>query len=104
MLDCSFVYCDDGAFNPKQGNYAPNSLHPVYERQLFKPILSGEKPHQKNILLDNESTKLIDLGDGIASISFKTKMNVISFTVIKAVGEALDHLKGVDLVRGRGWR
>ena len=92
-LSCSYVYCEDGAYNPTLGTYAPRSTHPVYERQLFKPTLAGERAHEQNILLESESTKLIDLGEGIASISFNTKMNVISFAVIQDIDKALDYLE-----------
>ena len=95
-LNCSQVYCDDGAFNPKLGTYVPQSTHPVYERQLFKPILTGEKAHEQDILLESESVKLIDLGEGIASISFKTKMNVLSAAVITDTDNALDFLEAND--------
>ena len=92
-LNCSYVYCEDGAFNPTLGTYVPRSTHPVYERQLFKPILAGEKVHEQNILLESESIKLIDLGEGIASISFNTKMNVLSASVITGIDSALDYLE-----------
>ena len=93
VFERSFVYGDEGAFNPKLGEYIPRSTHPVYERQLFKPVFAGEKVHDQKILIDGDMTKLIDLGDGVASISFKTKMNVISLGVIPGVGEALDFLE-----------
>ena len=72
-MNRSVVYSDEGAFNPKLDKYVPRSTHPVYERQLFKPVLAGEKAHEQDILLESDSIKLIDLGDGIASISFKNK-------------------------------
>ena len=56
-------------------------------------MLAGEKAHEQDILLESEGTKLIDLGDGIASISFKTKMNVLSASVITGIDGALDHLE-----------
>jgi 3-hydroxyacyl-CoA dehydrogenase len=76
--------------------YVPRSTHPVYERQLFKPVLAGEKAHEQDILLESDSIKLIDLGDGIASISFKTKMNVLSASVITGINSALDYLENND--------
>jgi len=92
-MNRSVVYSDEGAFNPKLDKYVPRSTHPVYERQLFKPVLAGEKAHEQDILLESDSIKLIDLGDGIASISFKTKMNVLSASVITGIDGALDHLE-----------
>ncbi len=96
MLDRSFVYCDDGAFNPKSNQYAPRSSHPVYERQLFKPMLHGERKHRQEILHESDMTKMIDLGDGVASISFKTKMNVLSGGVLIDISKCLDFLEGND--------
>ena len=96
VLDRSFVYCDDGAFNPKSNQYTPRSSHPVYERQLFKPMLHGERKHRQEILHESDMTKMIDLGDGVASISFKTKMNVLSGGVLIDISKCLDFLEGND--------
>ena len=93
VLDKSFVYSDEGAYDPNKNKYIPRSSHPVYDRQLFKPLLKGEKQHQQDILLDGESTKLVDIGDGIASISFKTKMNVLSSSVLTELPKCLDFLE-----------
>jgi 3-hydroxyacyl-CoA dehydrogenase len=93
VLDKSFVYSDEGAYDPNKNQYIPRSSHPVYERQLFKPLLKGEKQHKQNILLDGESTKLVDIGDGVATISFKTKMNVLSSSVLTELPKCLDFLE-----------
>ena len=93
VLDKSFVYSDEGAYDPNKNQYTPRSSHPVYDRQLFKPLLKGEKQHQQDILLDGESTKLVDIGNGIASISFKTKMNVLSSSVLTELPKCLDFLE-----------
>ena len=93
VLDKSFVYSDEGAYNPNKNQYTPRSSHPVYDRQLLKPLLKGEKQHQQEILLDGESTKLVNIGDGVASISFKTKMNVLSSSVLTELPKCLDFLE-----------
>ena len=93
VLDKSFVYSDEGAYDPNKNQYTPRSSHPVYDRQLFKPLLKGEKQHQQEILLDGESTKLVNIGDGVASISFKTKMNVLSSSVLTELPKCLDFLE-----------
>ena len=93
VLDKSFVYSDEGAYDPNKNQYTPRSSHPVYDRQLFKPLLKGEKQHQQDILLDGESTKLVDIGNGVASISFKTKMNVLSSSVLTELPKCLDFLE-----------
>ena len=93
VLDKSFVYSDEGAYDPNKNQYTPRSSHPVYDRQLLKPLLKGEKQHQQDILLDGESTKLVNIGDGVASISFKTKMNVLSSSVLTELPKCLDFLE-----------
>ncbi len=93
VSDRSFVYSEEGAFDPKKDQYIPRSSHPVYERQLFKPLLHGEKQHQQKVLLESDTTKLIDIGDGVASISFKTKMNVLSSGVLLDIPNCLDFLE-----------
>ena len=89
----SFVYSDEGAFDPNKNEYISRSSHPVYERQLFKTLLQGEKQQQQDILIDSDATKLINLGDGIASVSFKTKMNVLSSSVLIELPKCLDYLE-----------
>ncbi len=91
-----FVYSDEGAFNPNKSQFIPRSAHPVYERQLNKALLSGERQNQLEVLIDGESTKLIDIGNGIASVSFKTKMNVLSASVLTELPECLDYLESND--------
>ena len=93
VLDKSFVYSDEGAYDPNKNQYTPRSSHPVYDRQLLKPLLKGEKQHQQEILLDGESTKLVNIGGGVASISFKTKMNVLSSSVLTELPKCLDFLE-----------
>ena len=93
VMNQPFVYSDEGAFNPNKNQFIPRSAHPVYERQLNKALLSGEKQNQLEVLIDGESTKLIDIGNGIASISFKTKMNVLSASVLTELPECLDYLE-----------
>ena len=96
VMDQPFVYSDEGAFNPNKNQFIPRSAHPVYERQLNKALLSGEKQNQLEVLIDGESTKLIDIGNGIASVSFKTKMNVLSASVLTELPECLDYLESND--------
>ena len=93
VMNQPFVYSDEGAFNPNKNQFIPRSAHPVYERQLNKALLSGEKQNQLEVLIDGESTKLIDIGNGIASVSFKTKMNVLSASVLTELPECLDYLE-----------
>jgi 3-hydroxyacyl-CoA dehydrogenase len=92
-MDKDFVYSDDGAFDPNKNQYIPRSSHPVYERHLHKTLLQGEKQYHQNILLEGEATKLLDIGDGIASVSFKTKMNVLSSNVLTELPKCLDYLE-----------
>ncbi len=96
VMNQPFVYSDEGAFNPNKNQFIPRSAHPVYERQLNKTLLSGEKQNQLEVLIDGESTKLIDIGNGIASVSFKTKMNVLSASVLTELPECLDYLESND--------
>ena len=96
VMNQPFVYSDEGAFNPNKNQFIPRSAHPVYERQLNKALLSGEKQNQLEVLIDGESTKLIDIGNGIASVSFKTKMNVLSASVLTELPECLDYLESND--------
>ena len=92
-MEQAFVYSDEGAFNPNNSQFIPRSSHPVYERQLNKALLSGERKRQLEVLKDGESTKLIDVGNGVASVSFKTKMNVLSSSVLTELPECLDYLE-----------
>jgi 3-hydroxyacyl-CoA dehydrogenase len=88
-----YAYNHEGAYSPTQNTYIPRSPHPVYKKQFFHKLFIGERPHIQKILLNNKAIKLIDLGDGVASISFNTKMNVLSFEVIQSIDSSLDFLE-----------
>ena len=88
-----YAYNHEGAYSPTQNKYIARSPHPVYKKQLFHKLFFGESPHIQKTLLNNKAIKLIDLGDGVASISFNTKMNVLSLEVIQGIDNSLDFLE-----------
>ncbi len=83
------------------GSYQPRSTLPVYRRQLFPDRLLGEDLHYGEIVFKTDEVRLWHMGDGIAILSFKTKMHTISNEVLdgilRAVDEAEEHFTALIL-------
>jgi 3-hydroxyacyl-CoA dehydrogenase len=52
--------------------------------------LAAVKSHKNNILHDNGSAALVDLGDGVGCIEFHTKMNAIDDSIIEMLRYAVE--------------
>jgi 3-hydroxyacyl-CoA dehydrogenase len=52
--------------------------------------LAAVKSHKNNILHDNDSAALVDLGDGVGCIEFHTKMNAIDDSIIEMLRYAVE--------------
>ena len=77
--------------NPEgQGGYQPRSTLPVYRRQLFPDRLLGETAHYGETVFENDDIRLWHTGDGIAILSFRTKMHTISNEVLDGILRAVD--------------
>ncbi|MHB0926184.1 MAG: 3-hydroxyacyl-CoA dehydrogenase/enoyl-CoA hydratase family protein [Gallionellaceae bacterium] len=81
--------------------YQPRSTLSVYRRQLFPDRLFGETAHYGETVFENDDIRMWHTGDGIAILSFKTKMHTISNEVLdgilRAVGETEAHFAALIL-------
>ena len=88
------VYGSQGAYAPARDDYVAASTHPVYQRQLDPLTLHGlSSPYDGfECVRESNSLRCIDLGEGVAAVTFKTKMRVISHEVIVELDALLDEL------------
>ncbi len=92
---------EGGAQRRERAQYQPRSTLPVYRRQLFPDRLLGETAHYGETVFENDDIRMWHMGDGIAILSFRTKMHTISNEVLdgilRAVGEAEAHFTALIL-------
>ncbi len=79
-----------GSYSPADGSYQQRSQLPVYRRQLFPDALVGETRQYGETVFETGEVRLWHSGDGIAILSFKTKMHTISNEVLDGILRAVD--------------
>ncbi|MDR3385999.1 MAG: 3-hydroxyacyl-CoA dehydrogenase/enoyl-CoA hydratase family protein [Rudaea sp.] len=85
------VHNAQGSYSPATDRYLPTSSAPVYKRQLFPESVIGTPVDKGKTIFENDDARLWNLGDdGIAILSFKTKMHTISAGVIDSIHRAVD--------------
>ena len=83
------VHAAEGSYSPASNTVVPRSSLPVYTRQRFPDPLLGEKFDQGTTVYENDGVRMWHDGDGIAVVSFKTKMNTVSDHVLNGLQEAI---------------
>ncbi|MDD5384232.1 MAG: 3-hydroxyacyl-CoA dehydrogenase/enoyl-CoA hydratase family protein [Gallionella sp.] len=92
----SFAPSTAGSPRPQAGEgqgvrgYQPRSQLSVYRRQLFPDRLLGETAHYGETVFENDDIRMWHMGDGIAILSFRTKMHTISNEVLDGILRAVD--------------
>lgn len=84
------VHDDDGSWSADSRKKITGFQHPVYQRQLYPKVLSGESAPESTTIFENEAVRYWSLEPDIGILSFKTKMNVLSYDVIMGITQALD--------------
>jgi len=84
------VHVPEGSYSPRENKYLPRSADPVYARQVFPQTVLGSKVNKGTTVFETDDARLWHGGDGIAVLSFKTKMHTISAGVVDAVHKAID--------------
>jgi len=85
-----------GSYSPATKAYPRRSSLPVYQRQLFPDALLGEQADYGKTIFETEAVRMWQpssgggSGDGIAVISFKTKLHTIGSDVLDGVQHAID--------------
>ncbi|MFY7697483.1 MAG: 3-hydroxyacyl-CoA dehydrogenase/enoyl-CoA hydratase family protein [Legionella sp.] len=90
LTHISYFYNSEGAYAPMTNDYRPRSCLPVYQRQLFPERVGIETSTQPKKLYENDGIVLWRIDHGIGVISFKTKANIISQSVIDGIHASLD--------------
>ena len=83
-------YNENGAYSPSEESYKDNSNHKVYDKQLYRPTLLGEKKEEyQNIIFENDSARFFEEEDGVTVFSFKTKLNTLNLESIYSLRKAI---------------
>ena len=97
------VHAPGGSWSPTSSSYVPLSDNPVYRRQSNREDVLGSAGHAKpgETVFEDEAVRLWHEGDGIAILSFNTRMHVISVAVlagiVRAAEEAADNFDALVL-------
>lgn len=83
------VHAAEGSYSPAKNAKLPRSALPVYQRQRFPDPLLGESFPQGDTVFENDGIRMWTDNDGIAVVSFKTKMNTVSDHVLNGLQEAV---------------
>jgi len=86
----SGVHEPAGSFSPAERRLVPRSTLPVYRRQPFPDQLLGEDRRYGETVFENDGVRCWHTGDGIAIVSFKSRMHAIGEEVLDGVLEAID--------------
>ncbi len=87
--DTQSVHTSQGSFAPSSGELQPRSVLPVYQRQLFPDRLVGEEVVYGKTIFETDAVRMWHSGDGIAILSFKSKMHTIGIDVLEGVQQAI---------------
>ncbi len=85
------VHGPQGSFSATDGAMHGRSALPVYRRQHFPELVLGEKPADRGTtVFEDEGVRLWHQGDGIAIVSFKSKMHSLGSEVLSGLNRAID--------------
>jgi 3-hydroxyacyl-CoA dehydrogenase len=96
------VHRSQGSYAPGSNTFHPRSALPVYRRQLFPDRLITEPVQYGETIFETDAvrmwhTRSDNAHDGIAILSFKSKMHTIGSDVLDGVQQAIDEAE-------RNWR
>ncbi|MBK6981434.1 MAG: 3-hydroxyacyl-CoA dehydrogenase/enoyl-CoA hydratase family protein [Betaproteobacteria bacterium] len=85
------VHGPEGSFSAADDTLHSRSTLPVYSRQRFPELVLGEKPADRGTtVFEDEGVRMWHEGDGIAIVSFKSKMHSLGTEVLAGLNRALD--------------
>ena len=84
------VHAAEGSFSPAKGEKLPRSNLAVYNRQRFPDPVLGERASPGDTVFESDAVRMWHDGDGIAVLSFKTKMHTVNDGVLAGIQEAID--------------
>ena len=83
------VHSAEGSYSPGRDAVVPRSTLAVYGRQRFPDPVLGESFDQGTTVFENDGVRVWHDGDGIAVVSFRTKMHTVSDQVLDGLQEAV---------------
>lgn len=83
------VHDAKGSYAPADKTMHPRSTLPVYQRQLFPDRLIAEKAIYGKTIFETDALRMWHSGDGIAIVSFKSKMNTIGIDVLGGMQQVI---------------
>ena len=83
------VHSAEGSYSPGRDAVVPRSTLAVYGRQRFPDPVLGESFDQGTTVFENDGVRMWHDGDGIAVVSFRTKMHTVSDQVLDGLQEAV---------------
>ncbi len=87
----SGVHSPQGSYSAADGTMHPRSSLAVYRRQLFPEQVLGEKAPERGVtVFEDDGVRLWHQGDGIAIVSFKSKMHALGNEVLEGLNRAID--------------
>ena len=92
------VHAPEGSYSAATGQMVARSKLPVYSRQLFPELVLGEKPTPRGTtVFEDDGVRMWHQGDGIAIVSFNSKMHSLGVEVLQGLNRALDEAeRGFD--------
>ena len=85
------VHGPQGSFSASDDTMHSRSTLPVYRRQHFPELVLGEKPAERGTtVFEDEGVRLWHQGDGIAIVSFRSKMHSLGSEVLSGLNRAID--------------
>lgn len=84
------VHAAEGSYAPASNSLVARSSNPVYARQHFKDPVLGEVYDQGQTVFETDAVRMWHDGDGVAVLSFKTKMHTVSDGVLAGIQQAID--------------
>ncbi|WP_246212141.1 3-hydroxyacyl-CoA dehydrogenase/enoyl-CoA hydratase family protein [Usitatibacter palustris] len=80
-----------GSFSPASGKLVGRSDLAVYKRQYFPETVLGEKAADRGTtVFEDDGVRMWHQGDGIAIVSFKSKMHSLGAEVLTGLNRAID--------------
>ena len=85
------VHSAEGSYSAATNKMVPRPALPVYARQLFPETVLGEKVHERGItVFEDDGVRMWHQADGIAIVSFKSKMHSLGTDVLLGLNRAID--------------
>jgi len=87
--NCTAVHSDSGSWSVKSAKFTENLHHPVYQKQWQPPLLCGQS-RDRTVIFEDDDICYWTIDNEVGILSFKTKMHVLSYGVLKGMEHVLD--------------